>query len=513
MPNCLGLFPRMDLKMQSKRNQWCRRGFLTGGLVCGVSALTSAGAIAQGTKTSAIIEPSRQPLLRTRIEIEVTGNVDAGEAAAGGKSSRKLPIESKASFDYEERALWPEGASEDSEIVAAQRYYHRAICTSKLNKTASTRTLRDPMRLTMIRRDDLPETIYSSENFFTHAELSLLRSPISSVAADQFLPRGRVLEGDSFEIEPNAICSVLNLTTVDTGTVTGKVISIDNESVKFQLKGDLEASIDGVSTRLRLIGKMTYDRASRTCSWLALALHETREKNAAEPGFDVSATIRMLRKPLAKPVRLPSEAPKVDFARPVPDDYLYVELRSNALRLGTMVDRRWKVIQDQIGSAVIRITEHGSSIAQCNLRPLPALPEGKQLTLEGFERDVRTSLGNQLQQLVSGDQAASAQGLRVLRMVADGESKGVRLRWIIMHFSDNEGRRVQATFTMAAEQVDAFAGGDIQFADSLRFLSPEETKPTSEEVAESRDLDGDRPAAAIAELPEDLRSSSASDLR
>jgi hypothetical protein len=47
----------------------------------------------------------------------------------------------------------------------------------------------------------------------------------------------------------------------------------------------------------------------------------------------------------------------------------------------------------------------------------------------------------------------------------------------MMHFADQTGRRVQATFTMSADQIETFAGSDAQLAESLRFL-PLTTQPT-----------------------------------
>ncbi|MEM0926345.1 MAG: hypothetical protein AAGJ83_09945, partial [Planctomycetota bacterium] len=345
------------------------------------------------------------------------------------------------------------------------------------------------------------------------AELGLLRTPVSSIAIDQWLPSGTVMVGDEFELDSAAVCSVLNLTTVDGGIVNGEVVSISGDEVRFQIKGDVEASIDGVSTRLRLIGKLTYDRNVRGCSWLALGLHETRESSLGEPGFDVAATIRMLRRPLESPIRLPAEAPAVEWDDAVSPDLLFVEMRSRARGVGTMVDRRWKMIQDGPGTTILRIIDHGMSVAQCNLRSLPAFPGGKQLTLEGFEADVRQTLGKGLTQLISGDQAVSAQGLRVLRIVADGKSQGVPLRWIIMHFSDDEGKRLQATFTMSADQIESFAGSDLQFADSLRFLKSMD-RPNGDQDAEVTNAPvASQTQSRVAEIPEDEQAVSASDFR
>lgn len=464
---------------------------------------------------SANISSKQHELMRVRMEIDVKGNVKVPQNPLTSKQAEQtLPITSEAVLDYEERSLIPRDADETSEVIASERFYHTATNSSVLNKTATSQELRPAMRHAIVRRDFLPETIYSTDSFFTHGELSLLKSPVSSVSVDLFLPGQSISKGDRYEIDSDALCSVLNLTSVESGKMECTVTEISEQAVRFKLEGDIEGSVDGVSTRQRMIGKMTFDRTFQTCTWLALAIHETREISRAEPGFDITATIRMVRRPMHKPVALPAEVANIDFDRPAPAGRLYVELQSRELQVGAMMDRRWRMIGDAPGSAVMRMIDNDVSIAQCNLRSLVALPEGKQWTLEAFEGDVRQALGEQMQQLSEGDQRVSAQGLTVLRIVADGETEGVPIRWIMMHFSDDAGRRVQATFTMAGDQVETFAGNDVQFADSLRFLGPDDLhdgKPT-----EPKSLAGAGvPSLEIARSPESEEepTSSASDLR
>lgn len=439
----------------------------------GSGALARPASAAIVSAASASIVAEQHDLMRVRIEIDVKGNVKVPDVALSSMKTRQtFPVKSQATLDYEERVLRPINADLKSEIVASERYYHTATSENVVNKTATTQELRPSMRQALVRRESFPETIYSADSFFTHGELSLLKSPVSSVSVNRFLPGASVIEGDRYEIQSDALCSVLNLTSVENGTIQSNVVEVSKDAVRFKLEGELEATVNGVSTRLRLVGKMTFDRKTNTCTWLALAIHETRDISRAEPGFDISATIRMIRRPMSAPVALLGEPAKIDFDSPVPTERMYVELQSRQIHVGAMMDRRWRMIKDAPGSAVMRMIDNDSSIAQCNLRSLVKLPEGKQWTLEAFESDVRTTLGDQLGQLIEGDQRVSAQGLRVLRIVADGETQGVPIRWIMMHLSDDQGRRVQATFTMSGDKVELFAANDAQFADSLRFLDP-----------------------------------------
>lgn len=462
--------------------------------------------------------PRPEDLMRVRIEMDVKGNVKVSDNALASKETKQqFPITSKATLDYEERALRPENASETSEIVASERFYHTATSTSLLNKSSTQQDLRPELRHVKVRRETLPETLYSDENFFTHGELSLLKSPVSSVSPHLLLPPDAVAQGDRYEILPDNIASVLNLSSVDSGKLDATVAGIDDQKVRIELKGEIEGSVEGVTTRLRLVGKMTYDRNFRTCTWLALAIHETREIGRAMPGFDVTATIRIIRRPMEKPVGLPAAASRIAFDQPVPAGRLYVELQSRPMKVGTMMNRGWRMINDTPRSAILRMVRDDISIAQCNLRTLVPLPEGKELSMEKFAAGVAQSLGDQLGQITEQDQRVSAQGMRVLRVVATGETQGVSIRWIMMHFSDDTGRRMQATFTMSADQTRSFAASDAQFADSFRFLDATDLHDRKSAPAES--ISGQAgESARVAGLPSELQADdesavSASDLR
>lgn len=417
--------------------------------------------------------PIDHPLMRVRIELDVKGNVLVPKNPLIKPSeTRELPIESKAVLDYEERQR--RAAESEGWDLVTERYYHAAESTSKLNKTSRHQTIRDSARQTVVHQKRLPATIYSPTTFLTHGELSLLKSPLNALASESLLPDQAVTAGDRYKIDVQHIAALLNWTTADSGSVECEVVSLDDRQAKLQFKGNVKGSVDSVETEIELLGKLLFDLEQGFCPWVALAVHEKRRSGQAEPGFDLAGTLRMIRQPMEKPVALASDPISIDTTAEPPADRLYVELQSAQLGCSAMMQRRWKMIQDRPGAAVLRMIEHEKSLSQCNLQMLPALPEGHQLTLEAFKTMVSRSVDGNLTQLVNGSERVSVQGLRILTVIADGETSGVPVRWIMMHFSDDQGKRIQATFTLPAAQIEAFAGSDAQFADSLRFLSEDQ---------------------------------------
>ncbi len=486
---------RQDRRQEERHqpNVVARRSFLALAAATMTSSVCAGDGVAASGESINIVADPGHDLMRVRIEMDVQGNVNVpSDPLVSRKSKVTLPIKSQAVLDYEERYHRSPSSVSDHLITGVERYYHEAHTTNQLNRTKSKIELRDSVRQTQVRRDTLPEVVYCVEDYFTNDELRLLRVPVASSAIDQWLPTASIHKGYKYQPGSEAIRSVLNLTSVQSSDVIVEVADIDSTHVKFHLRGKVEGSAEGVPTTLKTIGKLTFDREQGVCSWLAIAVHETRDVGKAEPGFDVAATIKMVRQPLPRVVGLPAKKADMALQDDIPRDRMYVDLQSKYVGVSAVMDRRWRMMADMNGHAMMRMIDNDRSIAQCNLRPLAKLKAGEQWTLEAFQKDVERTLGNDLSELIEADQRVSSAGLRVLRITAHGQVQGVPIQWIILHFSDDTGRRVLATFTMSGSSIEAFAGNDIQLADSLSFLDTTGgSQPISAEVAAKSTRVGD----------------------
>lgn len=446
-------------------------------------------------------------LFRVRTELDVKGNADLPRnPLISRERQRQLPIQSEAVFDYEERYRRPAGAVVGSPVTACERYYLEGERTSVVADERQQVSIRDAVRRVIVRRDTLPEVIYAKGDYFTHDELQLLHVPASSAAVDELLPEMAVRKGSKYSVDGEALWSLLNLSVVDACDVQAEVVDITDSFARIELRGKVEGAVEGVTTVIRLLGKLTFDRRQRVSTWLAMALHETREIGNAEPGFDVTATIKMLRKPLIEPARLQDTPSPIQFTSEVPPQRLLINISSDELGFSALMDRRWRMMRDIPGSAVMRMIDHDRSIAQCVFRSPAKLEPGRHRTLEAFQDDVRQTLGDQLREVLKADQRLTDSGLRALTVTAQGEAEGVPVLWILLHLSDDSGRRLLATFTMDGDSVDAFSGSDVQLANSLRLVTPsrEPADPAPEEVTHPEDQEkDDSEVASLSDLQHD----------
>lgn len=456
------------------------------------------------------LPPAGGDLFRVRVEMRVEGNVNVpNNPRVSLQTDVRLPIESDAVFDYEERYHRALGGNRESIVALAERYYHEAHQQTQLNRQQHESRLGDSVRQTIVCRQDLPEVIYATEDYFDHGELELLRLPVASVAVDRLLPSGVIEAGSRYEPTRDALTSVLNLTSIEASDVWGEIISISDTDVKIQLRGKISGSVNGVPTVIRAAAKIRYDRSAATSTWLAMGIHETREAGEAEPGFDIAATVKMIRQPLEQVIALSPRSPRLDVNAPIPSDRLYVELESKQVGFRVLMDRRWRMMSDVPGLAMMRMIAGDRSLAQCDFRPLTDLEPGNHVTLEVFQQDVQRMLGTRLSELIEADQRINIAGLRVLRVVASGAVQGVPIEWVMLQFSSDSGRRMLATFTMEAENAERFAGADTQLAAALGFTA----LPQRKAEARTGKTATFRIGAANSGEDSDSRVQSASDLK
>ena len=432
-----------------------RRRWLAASLV---AAAASAPAMASDTGD----------VMRVRMEMEVTGNAHLAEnPIASREVDLRLPIESTTVLDYEE-------ASADGRT---RRYYHTAGSDTTLNRSRTAIRLRDDVRRCTVDDDAMPERVSADEDYLTGDEADLLVTPLSSVHVDGLLPRrlfdggGRPKLRSMSYPTTDAIARAFNLTAVDKSDLSVEVVAVEKDEMKFAMRGKIDGSVGGVATSLEVVGKLTLDRDRNTCTWAAASIRERRHVGVARPGFDVRATVKMLRQPMED-----SMLGRDDADRPAGSDATVgsslVHVTSRSLGVTTLLDRRWHLMSDVAGAAVVRLADSDRAVAQIDLRRPPALPDGRSWTIGDLESDVRNRLDGQIRDIVARREYRTENGLEVASVTAAGEVDGVGVRWVVMHLTDDTGRRAVATFTMDAASVSDFAGHDEQFAAMFRFLDP-----------------------------------------
>ena len=418
---------------------------------------------------------SEEPWTRVRSIVELSGEVHLKDEMAVMKGATKTAtVQSTSTVDYEEQVASTAGKGDG--LVSFLRV-HEAKIESRINKVAIVDQLRPECR--NMARVTYEGEVYTNsiQEPLLPKERDMVDGAISSSFVDELLPLASVQIGQSWEPSKDTLCRVFHLDAVHTSTVRVRLVDADETTGKLEFQGKMEAAVQGVGTSLVVEGKGQVDRKRGLMTWLAVKFDEHREIGESKPGFKITAKVRLLRAPNESPTD-PLGLESVPNEYVTSDQIRYLRFQSKLGGFQFLASDRWHVIKDSPNQTVLRLVERNQSMCQANISSLPDFEAGRQMTLEGFQVEVKRALGAQFGESIEGTERLSATGLRLLRCVSIGEVNGVGIYWIHTLLSDDAGRRQTVTFTMDRGLAETFAGNDEQIINSFRFQARPLTSPS-----------------------------------
>jgi hypothetical protein len=328
------------------------------------------------------------------------------------------------------------------------------------------------------------------------AERDMVEGSLTTMYLDALLTEDQVAIGDKWNVNTEAAAKLLNIDAIHEGKLTVCLVDLDKDNAQLAIEGRIIGSVRNVATEMVIEGKGTLDRRGGYVSWLALQTEETREIGEAEPGFKVTATLRVLR----APIEVMSHGRTVNEAlQDIPswESAGILQFQSDHGFYRFLADRRWTTYRDNGEEATLRFIVGNRRVAQCNIANLVDFEAGRQLSMEGFQSDLRQVTSRAGHEILEASERLSSSKHRMLRVVVSGSVDGVPVRWIYYHVSNDTGRRLSMTFVFDETSLETFAEQDQQLAGTIELLSwpsklnPDELKEGASKVdAESAQSSG-----------------------
>lgn len=425
-----------------------------------------------------LVRPQAIQLLNTRSKmvLELEGNLRVKERDNSTKEDvRKAEVKALSTLDYFERVAFdPKGTS-----LVSCRDYVLAEAEHWVSGNKSKTTLREKCFDTRVVKLDGSWQQFATADLLDVNENELLKTPIHTTAIDLLLPTEPARANQPWSISAEDAREIFNLDRVHNSTLTAQIQKVEGAVATIELKGQIEGTANSVATQLLVKGTFQAKLASQCAmvSWLGMIVQERRSISQSEPGFDITARVRLLREEQAHD-EFPNYSELLKVAEADHSQQLMLKNGSLLGRYFFIADRRWKTYVDTGEEAIFRMIENDNVVAQCNVSRLPALDAGKQLSLEALQSDIKRSLGEKFQDFVQSSEKLTPSGLRKLCVIVSGQTEEVPIQWSFNHLSDDLGQRVSLIFTMGASMVERFTGADDQICDSFEIVKPSEEQPT-----------------------------------
>lgn len=452
-------------------------------------------------KSRQLVRPETQILdTRAKIVLQLQGNLLLPNLPKE-KQGQDIEVKAESTLDYFEQIAFEQDAEQLSPLVSARRY-NEAKVKNWIAGNSTDLELRDACRETRLLEHEGTWSQFCPNEQIDERETHLLHSPVNTAALDLLLPVEPATPSSTWELAAADAKDLFNLEAVHQCELKSKISKVEKGVATIALQGTLEGTIHSVPTKIQVEG--SYQAKTSTqgviVTWLGVVLKEQRAASLAEPGFDLTARIRLIRAETPTQ-KLLSEAQLRKVASQQDEGRWLMRIESKLGRYKFLSERNWSVYADTGEEAVLKLVSNNSLVAQCNVTRLAKLEEGTQLTAAALQADIKAAVGKQFGEFLETTEDVNSAGIRVIRSVVAGKAEDVPIQWIYNHLSDDSGRRYLMVFTMGATEVEKFAAADIQLASSFAMLPEvDDAKPTpAPEVEQAPTLSASKEPTSIKE--------------
>ncbi|GAB5402552.1 MAG: hypothetical protein Aurels2KO_07830 [Aureliella sp.] len=449
-------------------------------LVAGLSALPIATTNAADKARKGLLARSADVesiQSRSKIVLELDGVLKFKEPnPKEGEALRSAEVKGKSTLEYYERSVLA-----DAQAFAASRDFTIARTENWVDGSASSFELDDKHRKIAAINNEGQWKQYCPSASLSHREVELIAAPVNTACLELLLPTEPAKPDASWKLSAEDAASVFNIEAVHKSEVTSRVTKVENGKATIEIKGSLDGTANSVPTHIDVKGsyQVSMGKQCALVTWVGIVLKEERSISAMEPGFTVTARVRILRQEATREGLLSRDELAQLASKDDPGRWL-TKLESLSGGYSMLADRRWKMFADSGNQAILRMVENNMVIAQCNILHLAELEEGQQLTLEGLQADIKAELGESFEQFLESSEKLNAANLRVIRVVAMGTREDVPIQWIYSHISDDSGKRIALVYTMGGNVTDRFAASDEQMTTTFKLVQrPTDDAPKS----------------------------------
>jgi hypothetical protein len=319
------------------------------------------------------------------------------------------------------------------------------------------------------REVDGPVVVASPSGPLTRAELELVQGLGDPLVLNDLLPSEPVAPGATWRVREAGALAVSGYDVIASNDLAGQLDSVDDAHARVRFKGQIQGSALGGAGTITCDGFASFDRRLARIDRLELNRSEDRQPGPVEAGLAVKSTLVVTRQAAAPPSRL-SDSALGGMPLDVNPQRERLTLTAPGGRAVLLHDRHWHVVWDDPKLIVLKRMEHGQVVAQCNLAAGPRVAKGRHQDPNQFRDDVRRALKQRFGQFLgAGEIDGDADGGFRYKVGARGREGNLGIVWYYYLIASPEGEQLLATFTLAADHMQAFGDQDVQMIGTLRW--------------------------------------------
>lgn len=419
-------------------------------------------------------------VMLTQAQVSTTGKV---HTSTGVNKTQELELKASGIFEFRSRRLPPAGR--DAEALRSLREFASARLQTSVSGHETQ--LKLPSNVGLIVANGQREGVenYSLSSNLTRDTLDLIDLPGDPLAILALLPYEAVEVGDSWT--PNAwVAQMLTgIEAVESHELTCTVADGNSISLKVDFSGKVKGQQLGANTSIEVSGAYIFDLRTNHISRAQTEYKIQSDVGVVHPGLEVTVTSQLTRKPAEESGRLTDST---IAAVPLEPRAEQLNLVFEAPPWGVRVlhGRDWHLFQSVLTGtgrvAILRHVQLGSLVCQCNIAPIAKAAPGQHTSLEQFEQDIKTSLGERFQKFGNREKIPTDDGRVIFRVEAEGVVKigndkattEIPMVWIYYLAADPQGHQASFLFSIEQALMEQLGTRDRELVSTVQFFPPQQ---------------------------------------
>ena len=429
---------------------------------------------------------------QVRIELKAQGlfrpGPEQGKVKDGTKMPKPLSIEIQTRLAFYERVL--DVVDEGGSIQSAREKgsasprrgrprkaaRHVIQAAAALNGEIRQRatSLRPEVAVLVAERrpDDGPVVVVSPAGPLSRSELELVEVAGDPLALTDLLPAEAVGVGRSWRVGKAAAVGISGYDVITTNALEATLESFDEGRAQVRLHGRIEGSLHGAPGLITCDGVLSLDRRKGWIERVEINRNESRRSGPIEAGLDVKSTLTLSRRADQPPATLGDPGLARYSLAVTPRSEMLIEHGPDE-RTSFLHDRNWHIYWGDPKMRVLKRLDGGRVLAQCNLMVGPPAGRGRHQDPTQFRDEVRRALGQRFVQYIGmGEVDGDPAGGYRFKVGVQGREGDLGVVWYYYLVASPGGDQLVVTYTLAAQDSQAFGDQDAEMMQTLRWLPP-----------------------------------------
>ena len=397
---------------------------------------------------------------RVLVELKADGEFLPGPATKG----KSAPFKVEARLDYHERVLKRDDDGRPRRV--ARRLIEAVAAVGDARGLVKVRPV---VALLIADRRESGTVVLSPSGPLTRAELDLVQSPGEPLALPGLLPEKPVRVGDRWKASDEVARNLSDYDLLTSNGLEAKLESLDADSAKIKLGGEVKGSARGGEGAIRFAGSLTFDRRAKRISRVSLTRDETRKEGPVESALKARSTVLVEREAAETPAALSDEV-LATLPQEIDPRREWLLLSPAGARYSLEHARDWHLKREEARQVVLARLGKGGAVAYLNLSAAPNAGAGRHQAVEGFVADVKKALGPRFEQVVgSGDMDAGPDAGYQYKLAVVGREGDRPILWYYYLLAGPDGDQLLGIFTLDPEGEKDFDAEDRAILGTLQW--------------------------------------------